>query len=215
MFIPCFCAKDELKDVITWWVNFSCYQGWVQVEWSVNSQRAAKCRFSRETQLSSVQETRRKRLLLHFIAITVLFSKTNLYSSPNCIKMALSKTVISFILVFAAFNVTAFFPNIQDVLSQVLNILRAWMPSVVHLMEEIVIRIHKYCTESLLKDIKRGIAVLTDLVGSVVNLLQPAVSSLFEVVSDGLVALHNNGMGYTDEILQQVLGIDGKNTAEI
>lgn len=78
-----------------------------------------------------------------------------------------------------------------------------------------MIQIHKYCTESLLKDIKRGIAVLTDLVGSVVNLLQPAVSSLFEVVSDGLVALHNNGMGYTDEILQQVLGIDGKNTAEI
>ena len=79
----------------------------------------------------------------------------------------------------------------------------------VNLLEEIVGTIYKYCTESLLKDIKRGIAVVTDLVGRVVDLLQPAVSSLFEVVSDGLIALHNNGMGYTDEFLQQVLGIDG------
>ena len=84
------------------------------------------------------------------------------------------------------------------------------MPSVVDLMEEIVAGIHKYCTESLLKDIKRVIAVLTDLIASVVHLLQPAVGSYFEVVTDSLVALHNNGMGYTDEILQQVLGIDGK-----
>lgn len=124
--------------------------------------------------------------------------------------MALLKTIMIFILIFAAFNVTTFFPNIQNFLSQVLNCLRTWMPSVVDLMEEIVVRIHKYCTESLLKDIKRLIAVLTDLIGNVAHLLQPAVSSLFEVVTDGLVALHNNGMGYTDEILQQVLGIDGK-----
>lgn len=73
-----------------------------------------------------------------------------------------------------------------------------------------MVRIHKYCTESLLKDLKRCLAALTDLVGNLVDLLQPTVSSLFEVVYDGLVALHNNGMGYTDEILQQVLGIDGK-----
>ena len=124
--------------------------------------------------------------------------------------MALSKSIITFILIFAAFNVTTFFPNIQNFLSQVLNVLRTWMPSVVDLIEEIVVRIRKYCTESLLEDIKRLIAVLTDLIGSVVHLLQPAVSSLFEVVTDGLVALHNNGMGHTDEILQQVLGIDGK-----
>lgn len=77
-------------------------------------------------------------------------------------------------------------------------------------MEEIVAGIHKYCTESLLKDIERIVAVLTDLIASVVHLLQPAVGSYFEVVTDSLVALHNNGMGYTDEILQQVLGIDGK-----
>jgi len=83
------------------------------------------------------------------------------------------------------------------------------MPSVVDLMEEIVAGIHKYCTESLLKDIERILAVLTDLIASVVHFLQPAVSSYFEVVTDSLVALHNNGMGYTDEILQQVLGIDG------
>lgn len=124
--------------------------------------------------------------------------------------MAMSKTVITFVLIFAAFNVTTFLPNIHNVLSQVFNILRTWMPSVVDLMEKIAIRIHKYCTESLLKDIKRCLAALTDLIGSVIDLLQPAVSSLFEVVTDGLVALHNNGMGYTDEILQQVLGIDGK-----
>lgn len=78
------------------------------------------------------------------------------------------------------------------------------------LMEEIVAGIHKYCTESLLKVVTRVIAVLTDLIASVVHLLQPAVSSYFEVCTDGLVALHNNCMGYTDEILQQILGIDGE-----
>lgn len=79
-----------------------------------------------------------------------------------------------------------------------------------NLLEEIVVRIHKYCTENLLKDMKRCLAALAGLVGSIVDLVQPAVSSVFEVVTDSLVALHNNGMGYTDEILQQLLGIDGK-----
>ena len=83
------------------------------------------------------------------------------------------------------------------------------MPSVVDFLEEIVLIIHKYCTERLLGDIKRVMTVLIDLVDSVFAMVQPAVRSMFEVVKDGLVALHNNGMGYTDEILQQVLGIDG------
>lgn len=129
--------------------------------------------------------------------------------------MALSKTVITFFLVFAAFNVTTYFPNIQKVLSQVLDILRTWMPCVVDFLEVIVVRIHKYCTENLLKDMKRCLAALAGLVGSIVDLVQPAVSSVFEVVTDGLVALHNNGMGYTDEILQQLLGIDGKTQISI
>lgn len=117
------------------------------------------------------------------------------------------KTIITFILIFAA--CTTFLPNIQSILSQVLDVLRTWIPSVMDLMEEIVAGIHKYCTESLLKDVTRVIAVLTDLIASVVHLLQPAVSSYFEVCTDGLVALHNNCMGYTDEILQQILGVDG------
>ena len=122
--------------------------------------------------------------------------------------MALLKNIIIFIFIFTA--CTTFLPNIQNFLSQVLDVLRTWMPSVVDLMEEIVVAIHKYCTESLLQDIKRLIAVLTDLIESAVHLVHPAVSSYFKVVTDRLVALHNSGMGYTDEILQQVLGIDGK-----
>ena len=124
--------------------------------------------------------------------------------------MALLKIVFSFILIFAVFNVTSFFPNLQNALVQLHNILRSWMPSVVSLIEEIVIIIHKYCTERLFEDLKRGITVLFDLVGNLYGLIQPAVKSVLEVIADGLVALHNNGMGYTDEILQQVLGIDGK-----
>ena len=123
--------------------------------------------------------------------------------------MALLKIVFSFILIFAAFNVTSFFPNLQNAFVQLHNILRSWMPSVVSLIEEIVIIIHKYCTERLFEDLKGGITVLFDLVGNLYGLIQPAVKSVFEVIADGLVALHNNGMGYTDEILQQVLGIDG------
>lgn len=123
--------------------------------------------------------------------------------------MALSKIVFSFVVIFAAFNVATLLPNIQSVLAQIRNILRSWMPSVVDFLEEIVLIIHKYCTERLLGDIKRVMTVLIDLVGSVFAMVQPAVKSMFEVVKDGLVALHNNGMGYTDEILQQVLGIDG------
>lgn len=122
--------------------------------------------------------------------------------------MVLFKTIMIFILIFV--GCTIFLPNLQNVLSQVLNVLRTWMPSVVYLMEEIVTGIHKYCTESLLKDINRIIAILTDLIESVVHLLQPTISSYFEVVANGLITLHNNGMGYTDEFLQQVLGIDGK-----
>ena len=87
--------------------------------------------------------------------------------------------------------------------------LRTWIPSVVNLLEETVATIYKYWAESLLEDIKRAIVVLTELVGRVAELFHPAVRSLLEVVTDGLVALHNNGMGYTDEFLQQVLGIDG------
>ena len=124
--------------------------------------------------------------------------------------MALLKIVFSFILIFAVFNVTSFFPNLQNALVQLHNILRSWMPSVVSLIEEIVIIIHKYCTERLFEDLKRGITVLFDLVGNLYGLIQPAVKSVLEVIADGLVALHNNGMGYTDEILQQVLGIHGK-----
>lgn len=123
--------------------------------------------------------------------------------------MALSKIVFSFVVIFAAFNVATLLPNIQSVLAQIRNILRSWMPSVVDFLEEIVLTIHKYCTERLLGDIKRVMTVLIDLVGSVFAMVQAAVKSMFEVVKDGLVALHNNGMGYTDEILQQVLGIDG------
>ena len=122
--------------------------------------------------------------------------------------MALFKTIITFFLIFAA--CTTFFPNIQSIFFQVLDVLRAWIPSVVDLMEEIVAGVHKYCTESLLNDIARVIAVLTDLIAGVVHLLQPAISSYFEVVTDGLVSLHNNCMSYTDEILRQILGIDGK-----
>lgn len=123
--------------------------------------------------------------------------------------MALLKIVFSFILIFAAFNVTSFFPNLQNALVRLHNILRSWMPSVVSLIEEIVMIIHKYCTERLFEDLKRGITVLLDLMGNLYGLIQPAVKSVFEVVADGLVVLHNNGMGYTDEILQQALGIDG------
>ena len=123
--------------------------------------------------------------------------------------MTLLKIVFSFILIFAAFNVASFFPNLQNALVQLCDILRSWMPSVVGLIEEIVMIVHKYCTERLFEDLKRGIAVLFELVGSLYGLIQPAVKSVFEVIADGLVALHNNGMGYTDEILQQVLGIDG------
>jgi len=82
------------------------------------------------------------------------------------------------------------------------------MPAVVDMIEEIVLIIHKYCSERLLEDIKRGMTIFIDLARNVLALVQPAVKSLSEVITDGLVALHNNGMGYTDEILQQVLGID-------
>lgn len=87
--------------------------------------------------------------------------------------------------------------------------LRSWMPSVVDLIQEIVLVLHKYCTERLFEDLKRGAAIFVDLAGSIYALTQPAVKSVFEFVADGLLALHNNGMSYTDEILQRVLGIDG------
>lgn len=78
------------------------------------------------------------------------------------------------------------------------------------LMEEIVVGIYKYCIESLLKDVIRVIVVFIDLIVSVVYLLQLVVSSYFEVCIDGLVVFYNNCMGYIDEILQQILGIDGE-----
>ena len=126
--------------------------------------------------------------------------------------MALSKIAIYFILIFAVLNVTTLFPNIQNFFAQVHDILRSWMPLIIDLMEEIALRIHKYCTERLFEDIKKGLAIITDLVVSAFALVQPAMRSVLEVIIDGLVAFHNNGMGYTDEILQQVLGIDGKNS---
>ena len=123
--------------------------------------------------------------------------------------MALLKTVIAIFLIVATFNATSFFTHFKNFLSPILKMLRTWIPSVVNLLEETVATIYKYCAESLLEDIKRAIVVLTELVGRVAELFHPAVRSLLEVVTDCLVALHNNGMGYTDEFLQQVLGIDG------
>lgn len=128
--------------------------------------------------------------------------------------MGLSKIVISLILICAAFNVATLFPKLQILLNNVLIILRSWLPSVIDLVEEIAVGLHKYCAERLLEDIKKGFTILTGLFSSVFTLIQPAVGNVFKVITDGLIAFHNNGMGYTDEILQQLLGIDGKDCTD-
>lgn len=128
--------------------------------------------------------------------------------------MGLSKIVISLILICAAFNVVTLFPKLQILLHNVLIILRSWLPSVIDLVEEIAVGLHKYCTERLLEDIKKGFTILTGLFSSVFTLIQPAVGNVFKVITDALIAFHNNGMGYTDEILQQLLGIDGKDCTD-
>ena len=116
---------------------------------------------------------------------------------PLMSSMALSKIAFSFIIIFAAFNLATLSPNVNNVFAQLCNILLSWMPSVADSasVEEILLRIHKYCTERLFE--------------RVCALIQPAFKNLFNVVTDGLLLLHNNGMSYTDEILQQALGIDG------
>ena len=129
-------------------------------------------------------------------------------------EMGLSKIVISLILICAAFNVATLFPKLQLLLNNVLIILRSWLPSVIDLVEEIAVGLHKYCTERLLEDIKKGFTILTGLFSSVFTLIQPAVGNVFKVITDALIAFHNNGMGYTDEILQQLLGIDGKDCTD-
>ncbi|XP_068680877.1 uncharacterized protein [Montipora foliosa] len=123
--------------------------------------------------------------------------------------MALSKIAFSFIIIFAAFNLATLSPNVNNVFAQLCNILRSWMPSVTDSVEEIILRMHKYCTERLFEDLQRGITMLITLFERVCALIQPAFKNLFNVVTDGLLLLHNNGMSYTDEILQQALGIDG------
>ncbi|XP_022798745.1 uncharacterized protein LOC111336844 [Stylophora pistillata] len=97
--------------------------------------------------------------------------------------MALFKTIVAIVLIVTAFSVTSFSTHFKNIVSQILEIFRTWMPSFVNILEDTVATIYKYCAERFLEDINRAIA--------------------------GLVTLHNNGMGYTDEFLQQVLGIDG------
>ena len=102
--------------------------------------------------------------------------------------MGLSKIAISLILICATCNVD--------------------------LVDEIAVGLHKYCTERLLEDIRKGFTILTGFFSSAFTLIQPAVGNVFKVITDALIAFHNNGMGYTDEILQQLLGIDGKDCTD-
>ena len=78
------------------------------------------------------------------------------------------------------------------------------------LLEDTVDHFYKSCSEKLLEDLKRWILMTGDFLKRLFYLFQPTLKSLFHVVADGLVTLHSNGMGYTDDILQQVFGIDGK-----
>lgn len=110
----------------------------------------------------------------------VCFVLQGLLSLTN---MALFKTIVTIVLIVTAFSVTSFSTHFKNIVSQILEIFRTWMPSFVNILEDTVATIYKYCAERFLEDINRAIA--------------------------GLVTLHNNGMGYTDEFLQQVLGIDG------
>ena len=125
--------------------------------------------------------------------------------------MGLLKIALSFFLVGMFFNAATHFPNIQFILSKVHDTLHSWMPLVMDLIGEIAVRVHKYCTERLLEDIKKGITTFTKLLSSLFSFkIQTAVRNVLQAITDGLIAFHNNGMGYTDEILHQLLGIDGK-----
>lgn len=83
------------------------------------------------------------------------------------------------------------------------------MPSAADLIQELVLQIHKYCKERIFEDIQQEIARIIDLVYSLYALVHLALQKVFDGITDAGLLLHHNGMGYTDEILQQVLGYDG------
>lgn len=123
--------------------------------------------------------------------------------TPIVDNMAFYRNVFSFIVIFAAL------PNITSVLPQLYCILRSWMPSAADLIQELVLQIHKYCKERIFEDIQQEIARIIDLVKSLYALVHFALQNVFAGITDTGLLLHNNGMGHTDEILQQVLGYDG------
>lgn len=123
--------------------------------------------------------------------------------TPIVDNMAFYRNVFSFIVIFAAL------PNMTSVLPQLYCILRSWMPSAADLIQELVSQIHKYCKERIFEDIQQQIARIIDLVKSLYALVHFVLQNVFAGITDTGLLLHNNGMGHTDEILQQVLGYDG------
>lgn len=110
-------------------------------------------------------------------------------------------------LVLAVFYAAIHFPEIP---AGVFRLISNFLPKLIRFLSHIVIKTRDYCAQDLGKDVTRVSAILSKMSNSISQSLSPLGKRFCQNIVDVLEAVHKNAMSYTEDGLNQILGVEGK-----
>jgi len=89
---------------------------------------------------------------------------------------------------------------------------KSLVPKLLNLIGVVSSSIHDYCSRDLVKDVNKLLAFVIRMSKTLTQILTPIVRTIVDNVEFAVVSVHENAMSYTEDGLNQILGVEGKET---
>ena len=99
--------------------------------------------------------------------------------------------------------------NFQGVTTNVTRAVTSIFPKVLNVMSVVVTRVHDYYTQDMTKDASKVTLFISNTSKTIWQILTPLVKRFGHRIVETVVAVHDNAMSYTEDGLNQILGIEG------
>lgn len=121
--------------------------------------------------------------------------------------MRFLKSVFYIILAISAYYAVNNFQEVSANISRAVDIV---VPKFVNIMTVASTRIHDYCTHDFARDAAKCFSSISKTTKAVLQVLTPMGKSFGDNIVLVVVSVHENAMSYTEDGLNQILGVEGK-----
>lgn len=99
--------------------------------------------------------------------------------------------------------------NVQEVSTNISRALNHVLPKILDILTITVAKVRDYCTQDMAKDVTKCIAFISKSIQSLFEVLTPLGKGFGNGIVRLMISVHDNAMSYTEDGLNQILGIEG------